>query len=179
MRINGLLSPARSPWTAELPHDGKITTDAPNVMWGTDMTSTVLATGRNAYVFTVVDHCAQDCIGIHVPQRATRFEAAEPLGIAVEHVFGTCKEKIALGVYLRHDCGSAYLSEHFQNEVDFLGLEFSPSFIRQPEENGVVGRFFKTLKEQHLWLRSFESNLPQGGRFSVQRIEVFFSLPDY
>ena len=157
MRINGLLSPARSPWKPELPHNGKITTDAPNVMWGTDMTSTVLATGRNAYVFAVVDHCAQDCIGIHVSDRATRFEAAEPLRMAVEHAFGTCEEKVALGVYLRHDCGSAYLSEYFQNEADFLGLESSPSFVRQPEGNGVVERFFRTLKEQLLWLRSFES----------------------
>jgi transposase InsO family protein len=157
MRMNGLLSPARSPWKAELPHDGKITTEAPNVMWGTDMTSTVLTTGRNAYVFAVVDHCAQDCIGIHVSERATRFEAVEPLRRAAEHVFGTCEEKVALGVYLRHDCGPAYLAKYFQDEAAFLGLESSPAFVRQPEGNGVVERFFRTLKEQLLWLRSFET----------------------
>ena len=86
MRENGLLSAARSPWRPELRHDGRITTDAPNVMWGTDMTSTVLCTGRNAYVFAVVDHCAQDCIGIHVSDRATRYEAIEPVRKAIEQV---------------------------------------------------------------------------------------------
>jgi transposase InsO family protein len=157
MRENGLLSAARSPWRAELKHDGRITTDAPNVMWGTDMTSTVLCTGRNAYVFAVVDHCAQDCIGIHVSDRATRYEAIEPVRKAIEQVYGRCDEQVAAGLALRHDCGSAYLSRYFQDEVAFLGIESSPSYVRQPEGNGVVERFFKTLKEQLLWIRSFES----------------------
>jgi putative transposase len=157
MRENSLLSAARSPWRPEVRHDGRITTDVPNVLWGTDMTSTVLCTGRNAYMFATVDHCVQDCIGIHVSDRATRYEAIEPVRKAVEYVYGECDEQIAAGVGLRHDCGSAYLSGYFQDEVAFLGLESSPSYVRQPEGNGVVERFFKTLKEQLLWVRSFES----------------------
>jgi putative transposase len=157
MRENGLLSPARSPWRPEMKHDGRITTDAPNIMWGTDMTSTVLCTGRNAYIFAVVDHCAQDCIGIHVSDRATRYEAIEPVRKAVEYVYGKCDESVAMGVGLRHDWGSAYVSGFFQDEVEVLGLESSPSFIRQPEGNGVVERFFKTLKEQLLWIQSFDT----------------------
>lgn len=157
MRENGLLSPARSPWRPERKHDGRITTDVPNIMWGTDMTSTVLNTGRNGYVFATIDHCVQDCIGIHVSNRATRYEAIEPVRKAVEYVYGKSEEQIAMGVSLRHDCGSAYLSGYFQDEVSFLGLESSPSFIRQPEGNGVVERFFKTLKEQLLWIQSFDS----------------------
>jgi len=157
MRENGLLSAARSPWRPEVRHDGRITTDAPNVMWGTDMTSTVLCTGRNAYVFAVVDHCAQDCIGIHVSDRATRYETIEPIRKAIEQVYGGCDEQVAAGLSLRHDCGSAYLSGYFQDEVTFLGIESSPSYVRQPEGNGVAERFFKTLKEQLLWVKSFES----------------------
>jgi transposase InsO family protein len=157
MRENGLLSPARSPWRPEMKHDGRITTDVPNIMWGTDMTSTVLCTARNAYIFAVVDHCAQDCIGIHVSDRATRYEAIEPVRKAVEYVYGKCDENIAKGVGLRHDWGSAYVSAYFQDEVESLGLESSPSFVRQPEGNGVAERFFKTLKEQLLWIQSFDT----------------------
>lgn len=157
MRENGLLSAARSPWKPVRIHDGTITTEAPNVMWGTDMTSTVLSNGRPAYVFAVIDHCAQDCIGIHVSESAKRFEAIEPVREAVETTVGECDAQIAAGIVLRHDCGSAYLSEFFQDEVAFLGLESSPAFIRQPEGNGVVERFFKTLKEQLLWLHVFDS----------------------
>lgn len=157
MRENDLLSAARSPWKPEKKHDGRITTDEPNIRWGSDMTSTVLTNGRQGHVFAVVDHCAQDCIGIHVSLSAKRFEAAEPVKMAVEAVFGNCAKGIALGVELRHDCGSAYLSEHFQDEAEFLGLSTSPAYVREPEGNGVVERFFRTLKEQLLWLNRYES----------------------
>jgi len=157
MRENGLLSPARSPWRPEIAHKGRITTDVPNELWGTDMTSTVLTTGRQAHVFAVIDHCVQDCIGIHVSDRATRYEAIEPIRKAVEYVYGKCDEQVAAGVGLRHDWGSAYTSGYFQDEVGFLGLESSPSYVRQPEGNGVAERFFKTLKEQLLWVQSFDS----------------------
>ena len=56
---------------------------------------------------------------------------------------------------LRHDHGSVYMSEDFQNEIRFLGIESSPAFVRQPEGNGCIERFFRTLKEQLLWIRDF------------------------
>jgi transposase InsO family protein len=155
MRENDLLSAARSPWKAEKKHDGKITTTAPNVRWGTDMTSTVLQTGRQAHIFAVVDHCVQDCIGIHVSKSAKRFEAVEPVRMAVEAVYGKCDKDVAKNVELRHDCGSAYVSEYFQDEAEFLGLMPSPALVREPEGNGVVERFFRTLKEQLLWLNCY------------------------
>ena len=37
----------------------------------------------------------------------------------------------------------------------FLGIEPSPAFVRQPEGNGCIERFFRTLKEQLLWIRRF------------------------
>jgi transposase InsO family protein len=36
-------------------------------------------------------------------------------------------------------------------------MESSPSFVRQPEGNGCIERFFRTLKEQLLWLRRFRN----------------------
>ena len=38
-----------------------------------------------------------------------------------------------------------------------LGIESSPSFVRQPEGNGCVERFIRTLKEQLLWLHRFRT----------------------
>ena len=34
-------------------------------------------------------------------------------------------------------------------------MESSPAFVRQPEGNGCIERFFRTLKEQLLWVRRF------------------------
>jgi transposase InsO family protein len=47
------------------------------------------------------------------------------------------------------------MSDDFQNEIQFLGIEPSPAFVRQPEGNGCIERFFRTLKEQLLWVRRF------------------------
>ena len=61
----------------------------------------------------------------------------------------------ALPRRLRHDHGSVYMSDDFQKEIRFLGMESSPSFVRQPEGNGCIERFFRTVKEQLLWIRRF------------------------
>ena len=49
------------------------------------------------------------------------------------------------------------MSDDFQNEIRFLGVVSSPAFVREPEGNGCIERFFKTLKEQLLWVRHFRS----------------------
>ena len=45
----------------------------------------------------------------------------------------------------------------FQQEIAFFGIDSSPSFVREPEGNGVAERFIRTLKENLLWGRSFET----------------------
>jgi transposase InsO family protein len=62
---------------------------------------------------------------------------------------------IAAGLAIRHDHGSAYLSDDFQAELAFRGMARSPSFVREPEGNGVAERFIRTLKENLLWVRHF------------------------
>ena len=52
-------------------HDGTITTEAPDVMWGTDMTTTVTVSEGAAFVFVAVDHCTTECIGLHAAKRGT------------------------------------------------------------------------------------------------------------
>ena len=53
--------------------------------------------------------------------------------------------------------GSQYLSDNYQAEIAFLGMESLPSFVRQPECNGCVERFIRTLNEQLLWVRTFQN----------------------
>ena len=47
------------------------------------------------------------------------------------------------------------MSDDFQGELAFLGMTSSPSFVREPEGNGVAERFIRTLKENLLWVRTF------------------------
>jgi hypothetical protein len=56
---------------------------------------------------------------------------------------------------IRHDNGNAYMSDDFQAELAFPGMASSPSFVREPEGNGVAERFIRTVKENLLWVRHF------------------------
>ena len=138
-------------------HDGTITTAAPDVMWGTDLTITVTVGEGAACVFVAVDHCTTECIGLHAAKRGNRFEALEPIRQGVRERFGAIGEGVARGLRLRHDHGSNSLADDFQQEVAFVGIESSPSFVREPEGNGVAERFIRTLTENLLWVRSFET----------------------
>ena len=138
-------------------HDGTITTTAPDVMWGTDMTTTVTVGAGAACVFVAVDHCTTECIGLHAAKRGSRFEALEPIRQGIRERFGGIGTGVARGLRLRHDHGSNYLADDFQQEIAFFGIESSPSFVREPEGNGVAERFIRTLKENLLWVRSFET----------------------
>lgn len=70
---------------------------------------------------------------------------------------GKFEARCAEGLKLRHDHGSKYMADDFQKEIDFLGIESSPAFVREPECNGCAKRFIRTLKENLLWVRHFET----------------------
>ena len=72
-------------------HDGTIRTERVDLMWGTDLTSTMTDEGQ-ASIFVTIDHCSAECIGIHAARRATRFEALEPLRQGVRTCFGAFAE---------------------------------------------------------------------------------------
>ena len=156
LRENQLLSPARQPEpVASNPHEGTIIAELPNQMWGTDATATFTETEGTVTVFAAIDHCTAECVGIHAVKKATRFEALEPIRQGIHEQFRVFSRDSAAGLRLRHDHGSVYMSDDFQNEIRFLGIEPSPAFVRQPEGNGCIERFFRTLKEQLLWIRHF------------------------
>jgi transposase InsO family protein len=155
MREHGLLAHQRAgrPHGSRA-HDGRITTERVDVMWGSDLTSVMTGEGQAA-VFIAVDHCSAECVGIHASRSADRFEALEPVKQAVRERFGAFAKGVAAGLRLRHDHGSQYVSHHFQSEIRFLGIESSPAFVREPEGNGCAERFIRTLKENLLWVRRF------------------------
>jgi putative transposase len=155
MQAHDLLAPQRAgrPRGSKA-HDGTITTERVDVMWGTDLTSVMTGEGQ-ATVFITVDHCSAECVGIHASRSADRFQALEPVKQAVRQCHGGFAKGIAAGLRLRHDHGSQYVSHDFQAESRFLGIDSSPAFVREPEGNGCAERFIRTLKENLLWVRYF------------------------
>lgn len=156
MREHGLQAPGKpqrnlGPRT----HDGTITTDKPDQMWGTDATSAMLLDGQQATIFGIYDHCTCELLGIHAALIGDRFEAIAALHQATRAAFGGVTKAIASGLKLRHDNGSQFVSRAYQAEVSFLGMDSSPSFVRAPEGNGCIERFWRTLKEQCLWIQTY------------------------
>jgi len=70
---------------------------------------------------------------------------------------GAFGQQVASGLKIRHDHGSQHMSRDFQKELVFIGAESSPAFVRAPEGNGCAERFIRTLKENLLWVRWFET----------------------
>lgn len=145
-------------------HNGTIRTRRVDEMWGTDMTTSLTMSEGNASIFFAIDHCSLELVGIHAARRGTRFEALEPIRQGVRHSFGAFGKGVAAGLTLRHDHGSQFISEDFQREIAFLGIKDSPSYVREPQGNGIAERFVRILKENLLWVRRFQTveDLRQG-----------------
>ena len=158
MRENNWLAPTRigHPHGPKA-HDGTIKTSRVDEMWGTDMTTTLTAKEGNAAIFFAIDHCSLEVVGIHAAKRGTRFEALEPIRQGVRHSFGAFGKDVAKGLTLRHDHGSQFISDDFQNEIKFLGITDSASYVREPQGNGIAERFVRILKENLLWVRSCDT----------------------
>jgi putative transposase len=158
MRAHGLLAPTRHGHPhGPKAHDGTIITERVDTMWGTDMTTTFTRQDGQVAIFIAVDHCSAECVGIHAALHGTRFEALEPIRQGVRTHFGAFGQDAAQGLRLRHDHGSQYMSHVFQEELRFLGIASSPAFVREPEGNGCAERFIRTLKENLVWLKTFDT----------------------
>lgn len=157
MKKNNLLSPYRNEQGEEKRHDGRITTDVPNVMWGTDAAKVFTLEDGWVWFFGVIEHWNSECLGWHVTKKGDRFAAIEALTQAVENVFGRASQGDARGVKLRVDHGSQFLSEGFVNQAHYWGIGISKGFVREPETNGVIERFHRTFKEQIVHGRQYHS----------------------
>ena len=106
-------------------------------------------------MFVALDHGSAEWVGIHAHAGATRFQALEPIRQSLrQHLAGS--KAIDRTPALRHDHGSRYMSNHFQKELAFPGIDSSPAF-RSPEGNGCAERFIPTLKENLRWVRSYKT----------------------
>jgi putative transposase len=157
MREHNLLSPHRRPQRPVREHTGTIITQRANVMWGVDGTRVFTVEEGHAWIFTAVEHWNAECMGWHVTKKGDRFAALEPVAQGVLAQFAHVDADAARGLALRMDHGTQYLSEHFQNQIKFWGIAPSFAFLEQPQTNGVAERFFRTLKEQAIYGRIFQT----------------------
>ena len=159
MREHRLLSPHRSAFAPAKAHDGRIITHAPNVRRATDGAKIRTPEDGWVWLFDLVEHWNGECLGWHVCKTGSRFAAWEPLAQALAGVLGGAPHA-ARGIELRHDHGSQYLTDFFQSNARHHGFVPSFALLGEPETNGVVERFHRTLKDQIIHGRTY-ANLAQ------------------
>lgn len=157
MREHQLLSPHRGRRGEELLHEGTITTEAPNLMWGTDGARILTVEEGWGWIFVGVEHFNAECVGYHVCKEGTRYAALQPIAMGLTEIYGSVEADVGRGLMVRMDHGTQYLSDHFLNQLRFWGIAPSFAFVEQPQTNGVAERFIRTLKEQVIHGRVFKT----------------------
>jgi len=157
MRENALLSPQRAPQGEPNTHNGTILTTRPLEMWGTDGTTTQVVEEGTVWIFGAVEHFNAECVGIHASKSGDRFNAMEPVRQGIRKHYGAVRKGVAEGLALRNDHGSQYVSDYFQKELKHFGVRQSLAYVGEPQTNGVIERFWKTLKKQVLEGRIYQT----------------------
>jgi putative transposase len=137
-------------------HEGTITVEAPDTLWATDATEAWTRGKGRCAVFVLVDHASNE-VWYDAARRMDRFAAADLLREVCAERFGSVEPAVASGLALRYDGGSCFRSDHYQAEIDHLGIARSPAFHYEPETNGCAEKAIQTLKEQILWLERFDT----------------------
>ena len=142
MRARPTSKPRRGP-RADGPkaHDGTITTEAPDVMWGTDMTATVtVAEGAPSSSWPSIT--ARTVASGSIAKRGNR-RPWNRSARASANASGASAKAWPVGCGWRHDHGDANFGRSRSSASG------SPSFVRAPEGTGVAdfaGQAIRTLK---------------------------------
>ena len=126
-------------------------------MWGTDDVRVFIFDDGWGWIFAAVEHWNAECVGWHVCKVGSRFAALDPIAQGLERLYGSLDADVARGLALRMDHGSQYLSDHFLKQIRYWGIHPSFGFVEEPETNGVVERWNRTLKEQAIHGRIFQN----------------------
>jgi putative transposase len=107
-------------------------------------------------VISVIDCWNREIIGYRVRKRQDSRVAEGALEDALIRRFHLNKAQ-AHRVLFRSDNGLIFTSKRYMKLVGKYGLE--PEYITpySPEQNGVIERFMRTLKEECIWLNRFSS----------------------
>lgn len=152
MRQHPLLLLQRHLSVEQKRHKGAIAAERHSLMGNSGATASFPIRNGQLAVFASIDHGSAACPGIHAARRSARSVSPETLRQPMRELFDSFCSGIARGGKLRHGHGGQFLSGDFQHKIRFFDMLSSPAFVHEPEGNGSIERFFRTFKEQFLWV---------------------------
>lgn len=128
----------------------------PNQRWAMDVTHVYCGRDGWAHIAAVIDCCDREVAGFEISLRGRAKEAERALEEACLARFGTLRPHGETPV-VRSDNGLIFQSRRFRAACrDYrLAQEFITPYT--PEQNGIIERFFRSLKEECVWLYNFAS----------------------
>ena len=139
-------------------HDGTITTEAPDVMWGHRHDGH--RDGRRGGGLRLRGRRSLRDRMHRAPCRQARDPlrgpGADPPGHP-RNASGASAKAWPVGCGCVTTTGRTTWPTIFNRRSRSSASKAPPSFVREPEGNGVAERFIRTLKENLLWVRSFET----------------------
>lgn len=127
-----------------------------NERWAMDVTHIACGADGWAHLAAVIDCHDRQIIGYEFSLRGRAKEAERALESACIERFGTLRPQGATPV-IRSDNGLIFQSRRFREACRQYRLRQEYITPYAPEQNGMIERFFRSLKEECVWQHSFES----------------------
>lgn len=134
--------------------------DAPNKRWSTDIARVWCGEQDRWTALTLVMDCyTREVLGWSLSKRGNAKSAVAALEDALLTRYGTIGKATA-GLQLRSDNGLVFTSKLYTGTAYQYGLKQEFIQPHTPQQNGMVERLIRTIKEQCLWMHNF-SSLPE------------------
>ena len=136
--------------------ESKSKTSSPNQRWAIDMTRVLCGKDGWGTLAAVIDTCTREIVGFRLSRsgKATTAEAA--LQEALLYRFGKLAP-LKQAIVVRSDNGLVFSSKSFRKTIKAYNFKQEFTTPYTPEENGMIERFFRTLKEECIWHYNFTS----------------------
>jgi putative transposase len=121
-----------------------------NQAWLADITYVRIRTGF-VYLAAVLDAFSRRVIGYAISARLDSFLTLEAIRMAIT------RRRPGLGIIHHSDQGVQYASTEYVAELEHHGFSMSMSRRGNPYDNATMESFFKTLKQEEVYLYEYET----------------------
>ena len=126
-----------------------------NQRWAMDLTHIYCGADGWAHLAAVIDCHDREIVGYEFALRGRANEAERALEAGCLERFGMVFPKGEQRPTLRSDNGLVFLSRRFRAACKQYGLKQEYITPYTPEQNGMIERFFRSLKEECVWQHNF------------------------
>jgi putative transposase len=171
MKLKGWTLKQRRPRMRPRVRGSRSVAERSNERWATDVTHIYCGRDSWCHLPVVIDCADREIIGWRLSRSGKASVAEAALEDALIERFGPGPQR-PKDLVLRSDNGLVFFAKRYRRTVRDYGLRQEYITPYTPEQNGVVERVFRTMKEECVWLHNFRS-LEEAERAIGRWIETY------